>query len=202
MSWSKDELLYLLMKRISSIGAFVSFYNISKDLIDKQKDYREKQFYTIFPKKIGKTPTMDWIYSNCADSNNIVTPRDIIDFFKLAKSEQLKQHKLNPKDQECLILPDTFRKALEELSRHKKDTFLFAEFPHLKDVFLKFEGKFSEYDQTSLAQLLGPNYAKIIDDLKAIGFLRYVPKSATFKIPVIWRKGLNIRRAKKTAMKS
>jgi hypothetical protein len=114
----------------------------------------------------------------------------------------LKQFKLNPKDQEYLILPDTFKKALEELSRHKKDTFLFAEFPHLKEIFLKFEGNCSEYDQASLAEVLGENYSKIIDDLKSIGFLKYVPKSATLKIPVIWRKGLNIRRKKRLSPKT
>jgi hypothetical protein len=202
MSWSQDELLYLVIKRISSIQAFERYFKIEKQLVDSQKDYREKLFYTIFPKKIGTTPTMDWIYSNCADSNNIVTPRDIIDFFKFAKAEQLKQFKLNPKDQEHLILPDTFKKALEELSKHKKDTFLFAEFPHFKDIFLKFEGNCSEYDQASLAALLGKDHLKVIDDLKSIGFLKYIPKSGTFRIPVIWRKGLNIRRKKMIAMKA
>jgi len=199
MSWSKDELLYLVMKRLSSIDAFKRYYEIDRGLIDSQEEYRKKLFYTIFPKKIGRTPTMEWIYSNCADSNDIVTPRDIIDFFNFAKAEQLKQFKLNPKGQEYLILPDTFKKALKELSRHKKDTFLFAEFPHLKEIFLKFEGNCSEYDQASLAEVLGDNYIKIIDDLKSIGFLKYVPKSATLRIPVIWRKGLNIRRKKKLA---
>lgn len=201
MSWSKDDLLYLIMKRILSLDPFMEYYGIDKDLIDNQKEYREKLFYTIFPKKIGKTSTMDWIYANCADSNNIVTPRDIIDFFNSAKAEQLKQYKLNPKDQEHLIQPEIFKKALEELSRHKKDTFLFAEFPHLKEQFLKFEGNQSEYDQASLVDLIGTNQLKVIDDLKSIGFLRYIPKSSTYKVPVIWRKGLNIRRAKKLALK-
>ena len=202
MSWSKDELLYLVMKRVSSNDAFKQHYNINEQGIDNQKEYREKLFYTIFPKKIGRTPTMDWIYTNCADSNNIVTPRDIIDFFNFAKAEQLKQFKLNPKDQEYLIVPDTFKKALEELSKRKKDTFLFAEFPHLKEIFLKFESNCSEYDQASLTEILGENYAKTVDDLKSIGFLKYVPKSATLRIPVIWRKGLNIRRKKKLVPKA
>jgi hypothetical protein len=140
---------------------------------------------------------MDWIFANCADSNNIVTPRDIIDFFNIAKAEQLKQYKLNPKDQEFLIQTDTFKKALEELSRHKRDTFLFAEFPHLKEYLLKFEGSPSEYDQASLFKLLGANAPKVADDLKSIGFLRYIPKSATYRVPAIWRKGMSIRRAKR-----
>jgi hypothetical protein len=197
MSWSKDELLYLLMKRIAALGAFERHYSIDKALIDSDKEYREKIFYTIFPKKIGKMATMDWVYANCADSNNIVTPRDIIDFFNFAKAEQLKQVKLSPKSQEHLIEAEVFKKALDELSRHKRDTFLYAEFPHLKEQFLKFEGNQSEYDLASLTELIGSNPSKTIDDLKSIGFLKYVPKSATYKVPVIWRKGLSIRRAKR-----
>jgi len=202
MSWSQDELLYLVIKRVSALAPFMTHYKIDKDLVDSKKEYREKLFYEIFPRKIGKTPTMDWVYANCSDSNNIVTPRDIIDFFKFAKAEQLKQFKLNPKEQEYLIMPDTFKKALEELSKHKKDTFLYAEFPHFRETFLKFEGNCSEYDQASLIELLGSNYLKVIDDLKSIGFLKYIPKSGTFRIPVIWRKGLNIRRKKLIASKS
>jgi hypothetical protein len=201
MSWSKDELLHLITKRISSLEAFKNYYEIDIKLIDTDKAYREALFYNIFPKKIGKTATMDWIFSNCADSNNIVTPRDMIDLFKFAKAEQLKQYRLNPREQENLIQRETFKKALDELSRHKKDTFLFAEFPHLKAQFLKFEGNCSEYDQASIGEYLGSDYPKILDDLKSIGFIRYIPKSGTYKIPVIWRKGLNIRRAKKLAKK-
>ncbi len=196
MSWSKEELLYLITKRISALPLFTKHFEINKNLIDSDKTYREGIFYKIFPKRIGKTLTMDWIFTKCADANNIVTPRDMIDLFKFAKSEQFKQYKLNPKSQEYLILPDTFKKAVEELSKHKKEKFLFAEFPHLKDYFFKFEGGYSEYDKENIAKVLGTDHLKIIDVLKSIGFIKYIPKSAVYKIPTIWRKGLNIRRGK------
>jgi hypothetical protein len=196
MSWSKEELLHLITKRISALPLFVKYFEIDQNLIDSDKLYRKQIFYKLFPQRIGKTLTMDWIYAKCADANNIVTPRDMIDLFKFAKSEQFRQHKLNPKAQEYLILTETLKKALEELSKHKKEKFLLAEFPHLKDLFLKFEGGYSEYDKESMNNILGTNYLKIIDTLKSIGFIKYIPKSAAYKIPVIWRKGLNIRRGK------
>jgi hypothetical protein len=95
MSWSKEELQHLITKRISAIERFVTYFQINKNLIDSDKTYREQIFYKIFPKRIGKTLTMDWIYTKCADGNNIVTPRDMIDLFKFAKSEQFKEYKLN-----------------------------------------------------------------------------------------------------------
>lgn len=196
MSWSKDELLYLITKRLSAISGLRSYYEIDQDRINTEKEYREKIFAGMFSAKIGKMNTMDWLYSNCSDSNNIVTPRDMIDFFRFAKSEQYKKNKMNPKGQINLISEECFKKALDDLSVHKKDTFLFAEFPHLKEVFLKFEGAHSEYDKQSLERLLGPDYIKIIDDLRGIGFIKHIPKSGTYKISGIWRKGLNIRRGK------
>lgn len=196
MSWSKEELQYLIIKRISAISLFADHFKINKNLIDSDKNYRERVFYSIFPERIGKTLTMDWIYTKCADGNNIVTPRDMIDFFKFAKSEQFKQYKLNPKPQEYLISPETFKKALEDLSKNKKEKFLFAEFPHLKQNFFKFEGGYSEYDKEAIAKLLGSDHLKIVDTLKSIGFIKYIPKSAIYQIPAIWRKGLNVRRGK------
>lgn len=196
MSWSKDELLYLIIKRISAIEVLRSYYNIDKDRINIDQNYRDSLFSNIFSAKIGKTNTMDWLYTNCSDSNNIVTPRDMIDFLKFAKSEQYKKNKINPKNQEFLISEESFKKALDDLSVHKKDTFLFAEFPHLKEVFLKFEGAYSEYDKQSLELLLGSDFMKTVDDLRGIGFIKHIPKSGTYKISGIWRKGLNIRRGK------
>ncbi len=196
MSWSKDELVHLIVKRLSFLTSIANYYDIDKEKIDNDKHYRETIFYTVFPSKIGTANTIEWLYANCADGNNIVTPRDMIDFFRFAKSIQFRQDRLDAKPRDLLLTVDTFKKALDELSVNKKDKFLFAEFPHLKSTFLKFEGSYSEYNKESLEKLLGAEYLKTIDDLRGIGFLKHIPKSGTYKIPVIWRSGLNIRRGK------
>jgi hypothetical protein len=195
MTWSKDDLLLLIVKRLSAIQELKGYYSIDNTQINNV-EYRKEIFYKIFPEKIGKTETMEWIFTNCADGNNVVTPRDILDFFKYAKNEQLKAFKVNPREQEKLIEQDYFKIALDVLSKHKKITYLFAEFPHLKEIFTKLEGGYSEYDVGTLKEIFQDSYSKIIDDLKSIGFIKYVPKTGTYRIPVIWRKGLNIRRKK------
>lgn len=195
MTWSKEELMLLVVKRLSAMDAIGSYYSIDKNQLDSL-EYRQTLFNSVFPKKIGTTDTMDWIYTNLGDGNGIVTPRDIIDFFKYAKTEQLKAFKLNPTQQDKLITEKYFRSALGELSKHKKTTFLLAEFPHLKNHFLQFESGGSEYTISALKDIFLEDYTKIVEDLKSIGFLKYVPKSGTYKIPIIWRKGLNIKRKK------
>ena len=196
MTWSKDDILYLITKRIAASEYLRYEYGINSDRIDSDKPYRKELFYKIFPPLIGKTPTFDWLFNCCSDGNDIVTPRDIIDFFRFAKSFQFKKFKLTAQKQDFLIEEDSFKKALEVLSKHKKALYLFAEFPHLKEFILKFEGGCSEHNAESLQSILGGNWIKIVEELKSIGFLKHVPKSGIYKIPVIWREGLSIKRKK------
>ncbi|MDD5431844.1 MAG: hypothetical protein PHO70_02525 [Candidatus Omnitrophica bacterium] len=193
MSWSKDDILFLITKRLSSIEHVRNFFGFNSERIDRDKSYREEIFYRLFPPKIGKSKTFDWLYSCCSDGNDIVTPRDIIDFFKFAKSVQLKNFRSQPEAQEYLIEEDSFKKALGILSINKKNNFLFAEFNHLKECFLKFENSRVEHDNASLERILGQDCAKRIEELRSIGFLKYIPKSAVYRIPLIWRKGFNIK---------
>ena len=195
MNWSKDQVLQLIVLRISAIEGIRNYYSIEKEKLESGF-YREHVFNKVFPSKIGKTPTIDWLYSNCGDANGVVTPRDIIDFFNFAKNEQVKAFKVNPKEQEYLITENHLKMALQLLSKHKRVIFLKAEFPQLKSTLLKFEGGFSEYDVDSIKFLFGDEYLRVIDDLKSIGFMRYNHKTGTYKIPVLWRKGFNIRNRK------
>ncbi|MDD2653850.1 MAG: hypothetical protein PHI86_01915, partial [Candidatus Omnitrophica bacterium] len=196
MSWSKDDILYLIVKRIAAIPYLRYEYGIDSDKIDKDKSYRSEVFYKIFPPCVGKIATFDWLFDSCSDGNDIVTPRDIIDFFRCAKAFQFKKFKQTGQQQEYLIEEDILKKSLEALSKQKKNMFLFAEFPHLKQHILKFEGGCSEHNADSLEKLLGSDWIKIVDELKSIGFLKHVPKSGAYKIPIIWRQGLSIKRRK------
>ena len=196
MMWSRDDIIYLVIKRICENKSFVYEYEIDKDLIDKDKKYREELFHKIFPPTIGKSRTIDWLYKNCSDSNGNVTPRDIIDFFKFAKAIQFNKFKLNPSELDYLLDEDTFKTGLEKLSEHKKVTFLFAEFPHFKSTLLRFEGKHLELTQELLQKMLGKDWIKKVDELSSIGFIGKIHKKGTFKIPEIWRKGFNMRRGK------
>ena len=196
MTWSKDGILHLIVKRIFAKKYLTYYYSVDSGKIDEDQDYREEVFYRVFPKTIGRTPTLNWLYAKCADSNGIVTPRDIIDFFRIAKSQQYRVFKLNPKAQDVLIEESILKSSIEKLSNHKKTTFLFAEFPHLKEAITKFEGKYAEHNAQSLQNMLGDNWRKIVDELSSIGFIKRIPKTGTYQIPFIWRKGLDIRRGK------
>ncbi len=196
MSWSKDDILYLIIKRIAANPYLRYEYGIDPDRINKDKTYRSELFYKIFPQRIGKTPTFDWLFGCCSDGNDIVTPRDIIDFFRFAKAFQFKKFKLSGQQQEFLIEEDIFKRSLEALSKHKKTLFLFAEFPHLKEYLLRFEGGCSEHNAESLQRILGGDWIKLVEELKSIGFLKHIPKSGVYKIPIIWRQGLSIKRRK------
>jgi hypothetical protein len=197
MTWSKEQVLLLIVKRLSAIENIAGYYGINNDHLI-ESEYRNTVFESVFPEKVGKTKTIDWLYNNIGDGNGIVTPRDVIDFFKFLKNEQLKSLKIDPKPQEKLFTEDHFKEALNRLSKHKKTIFLYAEFPNMKESFLRFEGGYSEYDVSTLKEMFPENYDRTIEDLKSIGFLKFNHKHGTFKVPIIWRKGFNIinRKAK------
>jgi hypothetical protein len=196
MSWSRDNIQYLIVKRIMANPTIRAYYGGDVKKVDKDKKYREEIMKKVFPPKIGRIPTIDWLYDNCADGNNIVTPRDIIDFFKFAKNLQIEKLKINPQAQEYLISDDIFKKSIEELSKHKKTVFLDAEFPHLMKDISAFMGLHAEYDASTLNVILGQDWKRKTEELSSIGFLKAIPKTKTYKIPIIWRYGLDIRRGR------
>ena len=195
MRWSKENILYLIVKRLSAMPQIQEYYNIESSKLEKI-GYCEQCFYKVFPSKIGKYSTWDWIMNMLSDGKEIVTPRDVIDLLNIAKAIEFKQFSTNKEDKEFLITKKSLVEALDSLSQDKKDKYLMAEFPHMKDSILKLEGKYSIYNSKSLEELFGLNWNKIVADFVSIGLLKHDAKKGWYRIPKIWIKGLKIIQGK------
>ena len=200
INWQKNQILYLIVKRIFSDNSLAAFFKIDIAKIDNDQSYREESFYKIFPEQIQKgknqPKTFEWIYNRCLDGNNNITPRDVIDLLEYVKQKQLKLFKSNPTPQNIFFSPTSITQALEELSKKKKETYLQAEFPHFWPDIKLFEHGKAEHNDKSLEKLLGSEWKKKIEDFDNIGFIKYFPSSGSYKIPIIWRAGLNIKQRK------
>lgn len=192
LTWAKEKILLLIVKRVCSSKPIALHYSVDSALIENDSTYRESVFYNMFPKKIGKFVTLDWLINALSDGNGIVTPRDIIDLFNFAKAEEYKNFQLNPGDREFLVDIESMKKALEQLSSEKRNKYLMAEFPHMRDSILKLEGSYSIHTVQSLEKIFGSDWKKITADLISIGLLKHDPKKARYRIPKIWVKGLRI----------
>ena len=129
------------------------------------------------------------------DGRGVVTPRDLLDLITKAKQKQQDEFNQTPASESpWLIGSKAIQYGLEELSKHKRATYLRAEFPHLWMHIEKFEGGKTEYDSASLQNLLAKNWADICDDLVSIGVLgkRVRDREITYWFPYVYRKGLNL----------
>jgi hypothetical protein len=200
INWSKDQILHLIVKRIFSSHHIAQYFQVDASALDRDKSYREVMFYKLFPIQIKKGKRqplcLDWMYKRCQDSKGIVTPRDVIDLIDFAKQFQYKIFKSNPQPQDIFISHTPLIGGLEQLSLKKKDTYLRAEFPHFWNEILKFQNGRTEHNKSSLKRLFGKDWKSKVDDLQNIGFIRFIPSSDTYKIPIIWRHGLNIKQGK------
>lgn len=200
MKWTEEDILWLIMKRISHSNVISRYFEIDPRQLDKSDRYREKIFYKLFPVQVESGPkkswTIKWIYKRLSDGNGVVTPRDVIDLLRFARNKQEEIFINNPKDQKYLIGAEAFKKGLDLLSERKRDTYLYAEYPHLRKAFEAFTGKKSEYNLKSLKKILGEHALETAKYLSAVGFFQHLESTNTFVIAHLFRAGLKIKQGK------
>lgn len=199
LRWAEDDILTMIVKRLSSNQELCITLAIDKEKINASFEYRKEVFYKVFPAQVHQgnrqSSTLRWIYNHTADGNNVVTPRDVIDLLTSAKQHQLNICMSNPSDEsQHIISSQAIQYGLEKLSQRKRKKYLEAEFPHMWSEIKKFIGGKSEYHEPAIKKLLGENWDSLIQDLRSIGFITKLGGKGRnmYTIPNIYRKGLEI----------
>jgi hypothetical protein len=203
LKWSEDQILTLVVKRLSASDELREYLAIDLDRLNANRRYQEQVFYQVFPQTVHSGPnqssTLGWIYTHTQDGRNVVTPRDVIDLLTRAKQQQQDEFRADPTgDAEWIIGPAAIRYGHSELSTRKKDTYLRAEFPHFWPHIEKFIKGKTEYSESAIKRLLGRQSEAIVDDLLSIGLLTETKtkESRWFKIPFLYRDGLELTQGK------
>jgi len=183
-------------KRLAHMDEVAKHFGFDPEKLEGNVEYQKECFYKVFPQRIGKQTTFEWLISCLRDGKDQVTPRDLIDLLNNARHEQLQLLKMEKRPQHTLIEERALRSALDALSRDKRDKYLRAEFPHLQDDILVFRGGYSDYPEPCLERKLGAQWRVKAENLRSIGFLKFDSKKAIWKVPIMWRKGLDIRRGR------
>lgn len=197
LAWSDSQIMHLVVKRLISSRAVLETYQVDSELIAKNEEARADFFYCVFPPTVHggekQSNTMKWIYSHCEDGKGVVTPRDVIDLLKRAREHQIKLFESNT-DGRCTALfsPQALIQGFKDMSIHKKETYLRAEFPHFWPTITKLVNGKSEYSATALKALLTSE--KEIENLVGIGVLRRRRRQGaqTYQVPFLYRPGLGI----------
>ena len=204
LRWSETQILKMIVKRLYASDILREYLNVNSERLEASKDYQEKAFYKVFPKSVfpgeKQSSTLRWIYTHTSDGRGVVTPRDVIDLLTRAKQKQQDEYTSDSSgESDYVIGPAAIRYGLEELSTRKRTTFLEAEFPHLWEYIKKFVGGRTQYSENDIRKLFGKSWQKIVEDLISIGVLGTEggrESSKTFKIPFLYRTGLEVRQGR------
>lgn len=198
LRWTPDQLLLLIYKRVFADNLLRSALSIDSGKADNDASYRENCLYTVLPPHVhgGKTKTMDWLYSHCRDGKDAVTPRDLIDLLRFSQKEQCTLLAENHVVPPTILSPSALRNGFLHMSKDKGITYLRAEFPHFWEQIQRFEGQKAEHDSRSLRRLLGANWERTADNLRAIGFLRHNAAKNTYTVPFLYRPCLSVRQGR------
>ncbi len=194
LKWEESQMLDLILRRMVASPPLSNYLQVDKDKFDASADYRQGIFYKIFPDTVFKgerqSSTMRWIYTHSQDGNGVVTPRDIIYLITKAKQKQQDFCMANSDGISSYIIDSqAIIYGHEELSKHKRTTFLEAEFPHLWVHIEKLIGGKTQYTEGSMKKLYGKNWEIISKDLISIGVL--LKNKNLYNIPFLYREGLN-----------
>lgn len=198
--WDEADLLNLLTRRIKDGEKFL-------EKIAGKTASDEQIFYKLFPPKVDqaerKPTTLNWVMSRIRDGNDVRPPRNLIDLVEMAREEQLRADARSPRTLEnepFLITSDAIKAAQVRLSVQRVEDTLMAEAgAETANRIDKFRGAKAEQNLSSLSSMLGlvdGELTKAVRHLKEIGFLEEIRARNTWKVPMLYREGLEVTQGK------
>lgn len=199
LRWTEDQILTIVIKRFCANPAIAEYLDLNAAKAEVSAAYRLQCFRQIFPEQVfrgaSQSKTLSWIYKRCADGRGVVTPRDVLELLIRAKQRQADICAADlDGTTDAIIDSSAIQHGLQELSKHKRQTYLRAEFPHLWPHIERFVGGKTEYSPSALRALFGSGWQSIVDDLVALGVLS--KKKDSYDIPFLYRDGLELTQGK------
>ncbi|MEZ4972433.1 MAG: hypothetical protein R2820_03950 [Cyclobacteriaceae bacterium] len=203
LSWSKDTLLNLLVRRILDNPTLVNEFDLVKEDILSSIDKQEELFYRLFPSQVDlgskKPTTIDWALSRTRDGKGINTPRELIQLLLHARTIELKKLEtgINNLEDDQIISRQSLKEAVEEVSKQRVEQTIYAEFPKLKVYIEKLRGEKADQVLETLAQKWSVTQLEaeqIAKELEKIGFFeqRGTISSPKYRVPFMYRPYLDI----------
>lgn len=195
--WDEEDLKVLLCNRIRRDADFVPSFGISATSNDDV-------FNLLFPPQVDSGPrkptTWAWMMSRIRDGNGTRPPRNLVDLAKKAQEAQQRAEDRNAREfvvGAALIESDSLRKALQRLSDDRVNDTLLAEAAELAPMIERFRDGKAEHNATTLAAVLSVPADEVraaAKPLIELGFLEEI--GDVFKVPMLYRDGLNITQGK------
>jgi len=197
IEWNDQDLVSMLARRLLFNREF-------SEAVGVGAEEPERLFSVLFPEQIDvgerKPSSLNWIMSRIKDGKGVRPPRNLIDLAIKARANQLRREQRASRGKVGTVGPllegDAVRDAHKQLSSIRVDDTLLAEAGTLAEIIQLFKDGQSEHNLTTLSEVLvGTEDTKgTIRALVEMGFLEEVADN--FKIPMLYRYGLNITQGK------
>ena len=197
ITWDEDDLYDLLYRRLRESKGFVE----SLGLVQTDADLI---FGILFPDQVDqgdrKPKTWAWMMARIRDGNGVIPPRNLIDLVLKVVDNQMRREEREPQEYEpgrALVMSDALKRGLDALSAERVQDTLLAEAGDQAYLIEHFRGGKAEHSGQSLRDMLGERCEDQVQFLKTIGFLE--PVGQNYKVPMLYRNGLNITQGKAAA---
>ncbi len=203
ISWDRQTLLNLVVRRALHNEQLKRFYNV--DVTNILSDVQQQQclFYRIFPDQVevgpNKSKTFDWMLTRVSDSSGEAAPRELIHLLSAARDMQLQTLEVGAGEDTDQTLFDrvSLKKAMPEVSQARFEQTLCAEHPTLEKWLRKLEGQKTQQRPESLAaiwQVPEEKARSIADGLVDVGFFERKGdnQEPSYKVPFLYRPALEM----------
>jgi len=202
LNWTKEEIQQLILKRLLVSRELRMHVNLPVNISTDQSEIadvlrsnkkRAELWNAIFPDRISTSNSLQWIFTRLKDSNDIVTPRTVIDMLQGAIDYQKKKISLNYEDSDNVFPIDAIKEGLRIASFNKLEKDIYNEFPkeqeNIKKLSTNGEIKLTKAD---MQRLYGKHWETVASNLNHIGIIRYVKDSGTYRVEFLYRPALDL----------
>lgn len=204
ITWNRNSLLNLIVRRAVSNKILRQAYEVSEDMGSASIGQQQELFDRLFPPQVdvgpNKPATLDWMLSRTRDGTKTNAPRELIHLLNALRDTQVKRFEVGseplPEVGQLFARP-AFKEALPEVSRTRLQQTLLAEHPTLKGYVEKLQGEKTLHTATSLSeiwQIPAIEATKVAEQLVEIGFfeLRGSRQTPEFWVPFLYRDALDM----------
>jgi hypothetical protein len=203
ISWNRNSLLNLIVRRSIHNRPIREVYAVQEDLPRRSVQDQDQFFYRLCPDQVDVGPnkpnTIDWLLSRTRDGTKSNAPRELIHFLNSLREVQVKRFEIGESgpDGEQLFARPSFKDALPAVSKVRLEQTLYAEYPELKSWLEKLRGAKTLHSPETLADVWNVSSeeaAGLANKLAVVGFFeaRGNRNAPEYWIPFLYRDALDL----------
>lgn len=204
ITWNRNSLLNLIVRRAISNRVLQSAYGVTEDVGSAPIREQQGLFDRLFPHQVdvgpNKPAVLDWMLSRTRDGTKSNAPRELIHLLNSLRDTQVKRFEVGSEpfpEAEQLFARPTFKEALPEVSETRLQQTLLAEHPNLKRYVEKLQGAKTLHTANTLSEIWDistENAMKVAEQLVEVGFFeqRGSQQVPEFWVPFLYRDALDM----------